>query len=218
MTMPKVKGFASTSFSIFVWLSSSLCCGFLDALASPSHPTRWSVPIQGERVGYAFPVKGRSTRSGAGERHAVIWLICRHAEAQAMSVGIAHIHLTHTPREIGRKLPDIGSARFELSVQHIHIVYPDTHPRARIALTVLAKEDLDAVAAHAAKGWWLLPAPPTGEAQFLHVVGDTCLHIVNRENGVDTLQLRHGDDTSSVLSIMGLCGTDISMLLVCRSL
>jgi hypothetical protein len=114
------------------------------------------VLIQGETVGYAF-CQEWSTESGVGERYTVVWLIGRHAEAQAMSVGIAYIHLAHTPGEVGGRLANLSSARLELFIERIHVVYPDTHPCPRTALTVLAKEDLDTVAAHAAKGWWLLP-------------------------------------------------------------
>jgi hypothetical protein len=114
------------------------------------------------------------------------------------------------PWEVDRRLANLSAVRLEFFIERIHIVYPDAHPCPRTALTVFAKEVLDTVAAHTAKGWWLLPAPATGEAQLLHVIGDACLHVVNGENGVDAFQLWHGDGISSMLVIMAVGGIDIS--------
>src|SRR5579864_5194175 len=58
------------------------------------------------------------------------------ADAKHMAIGMAKVHLANVPRHIGRRKGDLQPGGHTVLVHLVHVVHPDRHPDALVALFI----------------------------------------------------------------------------------
>jgi hypothetical protein len=85
------------------------------------------------------------------EVDAVSWRVRPCTEPDPVTVRVRHIHLTCSPLERRRTLPDIDPAGGVALVQRVDIVNPDCEPSTRMPLAAFTELDLLIAGTYAAE-------------------------------------------------------------------
>src|SRR5579863_3746031 len=113
------------------------------------------------------------------------------AHAKTVTVRILDIHFASAPGHVRRGLANDRAALFVLLMKCVHVLHENGHPRAGLALSSFAEENLDLASGNAAESRRSAPVPFFGEAQLVDVAVHRSGEILDVQDRDQALEVIH---------------------------